>query len=116
MNSQIKTQSDKVSETTDIISQISANIQHFEGTIKKQTEGVADASAAVEEMIGNINSVTLSVDKMANAFDHLASSSKTGIALLSDAILRVSRIGSSRPEISLEGHTVSRIRVNLPSL
>ncbi len=92
VHSQIKTQSDKVSETTDIISQISANIQHFEGTIKKQTEGVADASAAVEEMIGNINSVTLSVDKMANAFDHLASSSKTGIALLSDANAKIGGI------------------------
>ena len=47
--------------------------------IEKQASGVASASSAVEQMIGNIESVNSSVEKMARSFSNLESTSRTGI-------------------------------------
>lgn len=47
--------------------------------IQTQSSGVTQASADVEEMIGNITSVNMSVDKMAASFKSLQSNTQSGI-------------------------------------
>ena len=47
--------------------------------IISQSTGVHQASAAVEQMIGNINSVNKSVEKMATEFNSLQKYADTGI-------------------------------------
>jgi methyl-accepting chemotaxis protein len=49
--------------------------------IGKQSSEVSDASAAIEQMIGNIKSVNVSMDKMSESFDGLAKSAQTGIQM-----------------------------------
>ena len=46
--------------------------------IRQQADGVTQASSAVEEMIGNIQSVNASVDKMASSFAQLEQQSREG--------------------------------------
>ena len=46
--------------------------------IRQQAEGVTQASSAVEEMIGNIQTVNTSVDKMADSFSQLEEQSQSG--------------------------------------
>ena len=47
--------------------------------IQNQAAGVSEASAAVEEMIGNINAVDSSIVKMATEFNQLATEAREGI-------------------------------------
>ena len=48
--------------------------------IHQQAEGVTQASSAIEEMIGNIQSVNTSVDKMAESFSQLEKQAQSGQA------------------------------------
>ena len=48
--------------------------------IETQASGITEASAAVEQMIGNIGSVNKSVEQMVKSFSSLENRSKDGIA------------------------------------
>ncbi len=61
------------------INGIAENINSLENMIEMQASGVTQASAAVEEMIGNISSVNISVEKMANSFATLGKTTNEGI-------------------------------------
>ena len=50
-------QANSVHQTAGAVNQIASNIESLERMIEKQSSGVTEASAAVEEMIGNIRSV-----------------------------------------------------------
>ena len=51
------TQADSVQETAGAVNQISSNIESLERMIESQATCVTEASASIEQMIGNINSV-----------------------------------------------------------
>ena len=51
----------------------------MEGLIEQQTNGVSQASAAVEQMMGNISSVNKSVDMMASSFGQLYDNTNVGV-------------------------------------
>ena len=61
------------------MTQISKNIESLDGMIQGQASSVEEASASVEEMIGNINSVDKSVIKMVEEFTVLELDTKNGI-------------------------------------
>ena len=70
MNSQFAS----VEMTASSVTESSNKIDALEKMIETQAAGVAEASAAVEEMIGNIASVNNSMDKMAESFTELTQS------------------------------------------
>jgi methyl-accepting chemotaxis protein len=62
-----------------LIDKTDADKTILENMIQTQSTGVTQASAAVEQMIGNISSVNMSVDKMAVSFKSLQSNTQNGI-------------------------------------
>ena len=78
-------QSNSVEETAGAVNQISSNIESLERMIESQAACVTQASAAVEQMIGNINSVNNSVGKMIESFTTLQEHSQIGFETQNNA-------------------------------
>ena len=77
--------------------------------IENQSLGVSQASAAVEEMIGNITSVNKSVDMMASSFDHLSSSAQTGSDLQKDVNGKIDQIREQSETLQVANAAISSI-------
>jgi len=92
VSTHIEEQSNSINETASAMNQISANMQSFERMIGTQSDGVQVASTAVEEMVGNINSVNVSVEKMVAAFKDLAENANTGIKTQGEVNTRIQQI------------------------
>lgn len=75
---QISMQSDKVHDVDGSVKEISTAIMNLDDMIASQSAVVTQASAAIEQMIGNIASVNKSVDKMATSFKALETNADTG--------------------------------------
>ena len=79
VENEIENQHSKVDSTVSAAGKISDAVQGLRSLIQNQDESVEQASTAVTEMIGNIQSVTASVTKMANEFDNLKGDVDSGI-------------------------------------
>ncbi|MDE6349522.1 MAG: cache domain-containing protein [Treponemataceae bacterium] len=75
---QISMQSDKVHDVDGSVKEIATAIMNLDDMIASQSAVVTQASAAIEQMIGNIASVDKSVDKMATSFKALETNADTG--------------------------------------
>ena len=65
---QAEVQSTAVSETTNVLEQSGSNVLELVNLVNNQVAGITQASAAIEEMIGNIAAVSNSVKMMAENF------------------------------------------------
>lgn len=79
VNDEISNQHVKVGESVVAVDQISEAVQTLRDLLQKQEHGVEQASAAVTQMIGNIGSVSNSVEKMAGEFEILQTDVDKGI-------------------------------------
>lgn len=70
--------------------------------IAKQSNGVMEASNAVEEMIGNINTENNAVDQMAYSFGELTNSAKEGTLIQNEENLKIEEIHDSIFEIGTQ--------------
>ena len=77
---QMDSQMHSVSTTQQVISEISEKVQNLDTLLTTQNNAVEEASSAVEEMIGNIKSVTKSSENMSATFTNLKDLSKKGMA------------------------------------
>ncbi|MCR5289639.1 MAG: methyl-accepting chemotaxis protein [Treponema sp.] len=75
---QINTQGESVSKTAVAVNEIAQHITNLDGLVKNQAQGVIEASTAIEQMLGNIASVTNSVDKMTASFNSLNANVRSG--------------------------------------
>jgi len=73
VRNQSKTQAEAVNSTTQVLQNSDQTVEGLVELINEQVKGIADSSAAIEEMLGNIKSVTDSVRKMGNSFKILGS-------------------------------------------
>ena len=80
MNEEIRNQHEKVGTSVQAVDNISKSVEMLREQLRQQTEGVEQASAAVTEMIGNIDSVSGSVEKMVGEFNLLKVDVDGGIA------------------------------------
>ena len=76
---EVDTQHLKVDNTVSAVDKISSSVEGLRTLLAKQDQSVAQASSAVTEMIGNIQSVTHSIQKMADEFTNLRGDVDTGI-------------------------------------
>ncbi len=79
VNGEISNQHEKVGSTQNAVEDISGAVEQLREMLLKQEQGVEQASSAVTEMIGNIESVSHSVEKMAGEFDLLQGDVSNGI-------------------------------------
>ncbi len=71
VNNEISNQHEKVDDSVGAVDTISQAVQTLRELLQKQEQGVEQASTAVTQMIGNIASVSNSVEKMAKEFESL---------------------------------------------
>ncbi|MCQ2575163.1 MAG: methyl-accepting chemotaxis protein [Treponema sp.] len=71
VKNQAKHQTSAVDNTSTIVIQSNSLMQEFNKNIEAQTEDITESSTAIEEMIGNINSVTNITNQMSMAFKDL---------------------------------------------
>ena len=76
--SEIDVQTKGVDETSESISDITQKISQLDHLIEVQASDITESSAAIEQMMGNISSINSSMDKMAEEFALLLSSSDEG--------------------------------------
>lgn len=89
---QARNQSDAVYDTTNIVKHSAESMEKLKQNIVAQTSDVTESSAAIEEMIGNINSVSASANKMTEAFndlEHLIDEGSSNVKACSEVIKRV---------------------------
>ena len=66
-------------DTSSAVTQISQNIKGLNELIDSQVSAITQASAGIEQMIGNIGSISTSVEKMAEEFADLNTATNDGI-------------------------------------
>ncbi len=79
IDGEVSNQHAKVGGTVDAVEKISQSVETLRHQLHRQTDGVEQASAAVTQMIGSINSVSSSVEKMVDEFDVLQNDVDDGI-------------------------------------
>jgi methyl-accepting chemotaxis protein len=89
-----KVQHKTVSETVATMSKMNIVIDDLLKKIEKQNDDVAQSSAAVEEMIANINSITENINKFGTSFKKLSSDSEEGNKIISEVIELVKEVSS----------------------
>ena len=75
---QAKTQLETVSLTVGTMGKMSSITNQLSAQIHDQNNDLSQSSAAVEEMISNIKSITKNIDKFGNSFNQLSSDSEDG--------------------------------------
>ena len=75
---QAKTQLETVSLTVGTMGKMSSITNQLSAQIHDQNNDLSPSSAAVEEMISNIKSITENIDKFGNSFNQLSSDSEDG--------------------------------------
>ena len=75
---QAETQSSAVTETASVLERSGENVRELVDLINNQVAGITQASAAIEEMIGNISAVSNSVKLMSDSFKVLDSNVNDG--------------------------------------
>jgi len=71
VKNQAKNQSEAVGNTNSIILESNNYMSKLNDNIVAQTSDITESSAAIEQMIGNINAVTSSANKMSDSFGEL---------------------------------------------
>lgn len=89
---QSESQSEAVSNTTNVLGRSADNVNNLEGLVEAQAAGITESSAAIEEMLGNISSVTSSVRKMADSFKELGVTVSDGKTKLANVDGKVNEI------------------------
>lgn len=71
VNSSIEKQNEALRQVDEYLSKNEESAQNLDMIVAQQTAGITESSAEIEEMIGNINSVTNSVTKMSSEYRQL---------------------------------------------
>jgi methyl-accepting chemotaxis protein len=100
VNHQIDTQTGNVSNTVESVTAITANIDTLESLVQNQSKGVLDATAAVEQLMGNIGVVNESVAKMAGSFEALGAAVDSGTGKQRDVNEKITNILSQSQTLS----------------
>ncbi|GMO46562.1 MAG: hypothetical protein Pg6C_08290 [Treponemataceae bacterium] len=81
-----------VGESSEAIHQVTKNIEALIASIKIQADSMAQASSAIEEMVGNIASIGTVTEKMAEHFKTVGSAANEGIRIQQESSSRVQEI------------------------
>ena len=78
VKNQSSNQVEAVTDTTDILARSNASMKNLGDNIVAQSADITESSAAIEQMIGNIHSVSKSAGQMSDAFSVLTKSINDG--------------------------------------
>jgi len=87
-----KSQMDSVNTSSQAVQRISDNIKSLDESIIVQTSSMNEASAAVEQMVGNITSISSVTEKMESQFKTVGESSEQGGRVQKESAERIRTI------------------------
>lgn len=102
---QSESQSEAVSNTTTILGHSAENVNNLENLVEAQVAGITESSAAIEQMLGNISSVTSSVRKMADSFKELGITVSDGKTKLANVDGKVNEI-AEQSKMLIQANTI----------
>ena len=109
VNGEIVNQHDKVDDSVSAADSISRAVESLREVLQKQEEGVEQASTAVTQMIGNIGSVSNSVEKMAGEFENLQLDVDKGISQQHEVNNQIQEIESQSKMLNEANKVISSI-------
>ena len=109
IHSQMGEQSTKVRNTAAAVSDMTSNIQSLEQITYDQSKTVAQANDAIDHMIGSINSVNQSIEKMATSFSELERNANEGIQTQADVNDKINQIESQSEMLQEANATINHI-------
>ncbi len=83
--------------------------EKLDGLVQNQSAGIIESSASIEEMVGNIASVTSSVNKMSEQFKELTELTQTGNAKQSDVDAKVKGMAEQSQKLVAANAVISHI-------
>lgn len=96
---QAKTQLETVSLTVDTMGKMSSITNQLSAQIHDQNDALSQSSAAVEEMISNIKSITENIDKFGNSFNKLSSDSEDGKNKIENVIKLIDSVSAESKKL-----------------
>lgn len=106
---QSENQSNAVTNTSDVISSSAVGLKQLADLIGLQSNDINESSAAIEEMLGNITSVSNSVQKMTDSFKELSSTVMTGKTKLVDVDHKVNEISEESKSLVQANAIIAQI-------
>ncbi len=106
---QMDSQMHSVTTTQQVINDISEKVQNLDTLLSTQNNAVEEASSAVEQMIGNIKSVTKSSESMSSTFTNLKDLSKKGMAAEKEIREIVDVMSERSKDLDVANKTISNI-------
>ncbi len=109
VNEEISKQHAKVDDSVGAVDTISQAVQALRDLLQKQEQGVEQASTAVTQMIGNITSVSNSVEKMAKEFESLQVDVDKGITQQHEVNKQIQQIEEQSKMLNEANKVISSI-------
>ena len=106
---QSKNQADSVINTSSVLDSSSETVDKLSELIESQAAGIAQSSAAIEEMLGNISTVTTSAGKMADSFAELSTTVGNGSSKLTSVDKKVTQIAEQSKTLIQANRIISQI-------
>ena len=106
---QSENQAEAVANTTGVLGQSSTSMNHLSDLVEAQSAGISESSAAIEEMLGNITSVTNSVHRMADSFNELGGTVNDGKNKLANVDGKVNEIAEQSKMLIQANQIISQI-------
>ncbi len=105
IRNQTESQSLSLQRTNDVLGNAVEIISRLDGLIQNQSRSIIDASAMIEEMIGNIDSVTRSIQKMKGQFQELVDVTDSGMGKQAAVDTKVKHI-MTQSELLIEANSI----------
>lgn len=106
-----KVQQTTVSDAVTSMNEMSQIVENLTSQIRDQNDSISQSSAAIEEMVSNIYSITQNIDKFGNSFESLSKNSlsgKTAMKNVAELIKVVSEESSKLQETNKIIETVAQ--------
>ena len=87
----------------------SSDIKTLDGLIENQSAGIVESSAAIEEMIGNIDSVTHSISRMSNEYKELIKITEEGRNRQTEVSTHVSNMSEQSNKLADANTVITQI-------
>lgn len=105
VRNQVDHQTNSLTNTNILMDNTLKGVQKLDTLIENQSAGIIESSASIEEMIGNINSVTNSVRKMSEQFKNLITVSDEGRSRQIDVDNRIREM-AEQSKLLIEANSV----------
>ena len=106
---QTMSQTKAVTNTTNVLEKSAQSMDILTDMIGRQSDGISNSSAAIEEMLGNISAVSASSHKMAETFKQLEGTVDNGNTKLARLTEKVNQIAEESEMLMQANSMISRI-------